>query len=93
MRERRLGKDEKREVTPEFVNMSKEILYPKFRVLQLMTVNFAEREALALDKPSFCRVSSLTLGKVYFFCNQTFCGLFLNYVDLYVQFWYNYKSV
>jgi hypothetical protein len=31
MRERRLGKDEKREVTPEFVNMSKEILYPQIQ--------------------------------------------------------------
>jgi hypothetical protein len=31
MRERRLGKDEKREVTPEFVNMSKEILYPQLQ--------------------------------------------------------------
>jgi hypothetical protein len=26
-----LGKDEKREVTPEFVNMSKEILYPQIQ--------------------------------------------------------------
>jgi hypothetical protein len=34
MRKKRMRKDEKREVTPEFVNMSKEILYPKFRVLQ-----------------------------------------------------------
>ena len=31
MRKRRLGKDEKREVTPEFVNMSKEILYPQIQ--------------------------------------------------------------
>ena len=35
MRKRRLGEDVKRGVTPEFVNMSKEILYPKFRVLQI----------------------------------------------------------
>jgi hypothetical protein len=28
MRKKRVRKDEKREVTPEFVNMSKEILYP-----------------------------------------------------------------
>jgi hypothetical protein len=31
MRKRRLGKDEKKEVTPEFVNMSKEILYPQIQ--------------------------------------------------------------
>ena len=31
MRKRRLGKDVKREVTPEFVNMSKEILYPQIQ--------------------------------------------------------------
>jgi hypothetical protein len=31
MRRKRLGKDEKREVTPEFVNMSKEILYPQIQ--------------------------------------------------------------
>jgi hypothetical protein len=35
MRERRLGKDEKREVTPEFVNMSKEILYPQIQGVTL----------------------------------------------------------
>jgi hypothetical protein len=34
-----MRKDEKREVTPEFVNMSKEILYPRFRVLQRATEN------------------------------------------------------
>jgi hypothetical protein len=31
MRKRRLGKEVKREVTPEFVNMSKEILYPQIQ--------------------------------------------------------------
>jgi hypothetical protein len=31
MRKKRLGNDEKREVTPEFVNMSKEILYPQIQ--------------------------------------------------------------
>jgi hypothetical protein len=35
MRKKRLGKDEKREVTPEFVNMSKEILYPKIQGVTL----------------------------------------------------------
>jgi hypothetical protein len=31
MRKKRMRKDEKREVTPEFVNMSKEILYPQIQ--------------------------------------------------------------
>jgi hypothetical protein len=31
MRKRRLGRMKKREVTPEFVNMSKEILYPQIQ--------------------------------------------------------------
>jgi hypothetical protein len=38
MRKRRLGKDEKREVTPEFVNMSKEILYPQIQGVTEMMV-------------------------------------------------------
>jgi hypothetical protein len=36
MRKRRLGKDDKREVTPEFVNMSKEILYPQIQGVTLI---------------------------------------------------------
>jgi hypothetical protein len=31
MRDKRIRKDEKRKVTPEFVNMSKEILYPQIQ--------------------------------------------------------------
>jgi hypothetical protein len=46
MRKRKLGKDEKREVTPEFVNMRKEILYPKFRVLQWDTGELARKGEL-----------------------------------------------
>jgi hypothetical protein len=50
-----------------------------------------------LDKLFFDECLSWTLGKVYFyffsFPNQTFCGLFLHYVDLHVPFWHNYKSV
>jgi ribosomal protein L19E len=41
MRKKRLGKDEKREVTPEFVNMSKEILYPQ---IQGVTITFREKQ-------------------------------------------------
>jgi hypothetical protein len=52
---------------------------------------------LTLGKESLYRVSSSTLGKSYFyflyFDNQTFCGMFLHYVDLHVPFWDNYNSV
>jgi hypothetical protein len=38
-----------------------------------------------------------TLDKTYFyffnFGNQTFCGMFLHYVDLHVPFWDNYNKV
>jgi hypothetical protein len=39
MRKRRLGKGEKREVTPEFVNMSKEILYPQIQGVTLNMIS------------------------------------------------------
>jgi hypothetical protein len=49
---------------------------------------------LALGKDLF---TEWTLGKayVYFlnFGNQTFCGMFLHYVDLHVPFWDNYNRV
>jgi hypothetical protein len=42
-------------------------------------------------------VTLLTLGKVYFhffnFVSQTFCGMFLHYVDLHVSFVDNYNIV
>jgi hypothetical protein len=48
-------------------------------------------------KASLPSVQPWTLGKVYFyflyFVNQTFCGMFLHYVDLHVPFWDNYNSV
>jgi hypothetical protein len=40
MRKRRLGKEVKREVTPEFVNMSKEILYPQIQGVTATNVDF-----------------------------------------------------
>jgi hypothetical protein len=51
-----------------------------------------------LDKEaSLPSAKYLALGKAYFyffnFGNQTFCGMFLHYVDLHVPFWHNYKSV
>jgi hypothetical protein len=52
---------------------------------------------LALGKDSFAECLFWTLGKVCFlffsFPNQTFCGMFLHYVDLHVPFWNNYNSV
>jgi hypothetical protein len=39
MRKKRMRKDEKREVTPEFVNMSKEILYPQIHGVTHMGYN------------------------------------------------------
>jgi hypothetical protein len=79
------------------------------RRLKLTAVSFAESRILALGKESslpsapsmtlgkasFVECPSWTLGKVYifYFANQTFCGMFLHYVDLHVPFWDNYKSV
>jgi hypothetical protein len=52
---------------------------------------------MTLDIATFAECPSWTLGKVYFyffyFAKQTFCGVFLHYVDLHVPFWDNYKSV
>jgi hypothetical protein len=62
---------------------------------------------LQLTVVSLCRVSNnwhsvksvfaewllWTLGKAYFFGHQTFCGMFLHYVDLHVPFWDNYNCV
>jgi hypothetical protein len=45
----------------------------------------------------FVECHLLTLGKVYFhflnFVSQTFCGMFLHYVDLHVSFVDNYNIV
>jgi hypothetical protein len=52
---------------------------------------------LALGKGVFAECHSWTLGKVHFyfvyFPNQTFCGMFLHYVDLHVPFMDNYNRV
>ena len=52
---------------------------------------------LALGKDLFTECLFWALGKVYFyflnFGNQTFCGMFLYYVDLHVPFWDNYNNV
>jgi hypothetical protein len=54
MKKKRIRKDEKREVTPEFVNMSKEILYPQIQGVTLSIaylVNFALFLPLAEPRP------------------------------------------
>jgi hypothetical protein len=51
-----MRKDEKREVTPEFVNMSKEILYPQ---IQGVTIYLMER----LHPSNYCN-KLCTLGTI-----------------------------
>jgi hypothetical protein len=57
----------------------------------------AECQILGTRQRTLCRVSSLTLGKVYFyfldFVSQIFCGMFLHYVDLHASFVDNYNRV
>jgi hypothetical protein len=43
MRKKRMRKDEKREVTPEFVNMSKEILYPQIQGVTMSSRSLMHR--------------------------------------------------
>jgi hypothetical protein len=46
----------------------------------------------ALDKA--VNSGSDSANYIFFsFANQTFCGMFIHYVDLHVPFWDNYKSV
>ena len=61
MRKKRMRKDEKREVTPEFVNMSKEILYP-----QIQGVTIAGRSACEARTVRMCLTRFLT-GTVCFY--------------------------
>jgi hypothetical protein len=48
---------------------------------------------LTLGKGYFAECHFYTLGKLHFyffyFLDQTFCGLFLHYIDLHVPFWDN----
>jgi hypothetical protein len=48
-------------------------------------------------KHSLPSVQAWTLSKIFFlffyFVYQTFCGMFLHYVDLHVPFWDNYNRV
>jgi hypothetical protein len=66
MRKRRLGKDEKREVTPEFVNMSKEILYPQIQGVTLSLSGCenlrgkqeAEQKTIARPSPKYIKTKA-----------------------------------
>jgi hypothetical protein len=52
---------------------------------------------LALGKDFFAECLQWTLDKAncncFYFSNQTFCAMFLHYVDLHVPFWDNYNIV
>jgi hypothetical protein len=55
-------------------------------------------ECLLVDtrQSNFCRVSFFTLDKIYifnYFFHQTFCDVFLQYIDINVQFWHNCQSI
>jgi hypothetical protein len=41
----------------------------------------------------FCYHSTKHIFNFFYFGHQTFCGMFLHYVDLHVPFWDNYNSV
>jgi hypothetical protein len=58
---------------------------------------FAECQILGTRQRTLCRVSSLdtrqSIFLFFYFVSQTFCGMFLHYVDLYVSFVENYNRV
>jgi hypothetical protein len=58
---------------------------------------FAECRILGTRQRRLCRVSSIDTRQTIFcflhFGYQTFCGMFLHYVDLHVPFWDDYNSV
>jgi hypothetical protein len=69
---------------------------PRFGTRQ--RVFFAECQILGTRQRTLCRVSSLDTRQsiflyFFYFVYQTFCGMFLHYVDLHVPFWDNYNCV
>jgi hypothetical protein len=57
---------------------------------------FAECQIVGTRQRRLCRVSSLDTRQsifLFFFVSQTFCGMFLHYVDLHVSFVDNYNRV
>jgi hypothetical protein len=58
---------------------------------------FAECQILGTRQRTLCRVSSLdtrqSIFLFFYFVSQTFCGMFLHYVDLYLSFVDNYNRV
>jgi hypothetical protein len=60
-------------------------------------VFFAECQIVGTRQSPLCRVSSLdtrqSIFLFFYFVSQTFCGMFLHYVDLHVSFVDNYNRV
>jgi hypothetical protein len=60
-------------------------------------VLFAECHIVGTRQRRLCRVSSLdtrqSIFLFFYFVSQTFCGMFLHYVNLYVSFVDNYNRV
>jgi hypothetical protein len=60
-------------------------------------VFFAECQVVGTRQRSLCRVSSLNTRQsiflFFYFVSQTFCGMFLHYVDPHVSFVDNYNRV
>jgi hypothetical protein len=70
-------KDEKREVTPEFVNMSKEILYPQIQgvtLLPQLQVSLISRK-IEKEKKQSKRKSSKEHNKSLSLVTKALCGI------------------
>jgi hypothetical protein len=67
------------------------------RVGTRQRVFFAECQIVGTRQRTLCRVSSLdtrqSIFLFFYFVYQTFCGMFLHYVDLHVSFVDNYNRV
>jgi hypothetical protein len=74
------------------------VIYAERRALALgKEATLLSIPCLTLSKECFTECHFWMLGKYFFiffsFPNQTFCGMFLHYIDLHVPFLHNYKSV
>jgi hypothetical protein len=70
---------------------------PRRHSTKIISLYFVECHPVHTWQRLLCRVSSLDTRQstflFFYFPNQTFCGMFLHYVDLHVPFWDNYNSV
>jgi hypothetical protein len=70
---------------------------PSTAVLKLMAVSLCREPAAGTRQRALCRVSYPDTRQSVFlffdFVSQTFCGMFLHYVDLHVSFVDNYNIV